>query len=372
MLAQQYDPVWSWLVLLLFWFIFALFFQEFQMWRYLAQIGGFLNYLGQLLNTASSNVLTALDKIKRREVQRAEVESTLRKMVDFAVIEPTSLDPAGIVPKYKHIINNYVSTYEREIGKIVDDGVSVKNMATAVEALRYMNFIYKVIDHYYKLARKYKAYYLVIQLTMLLPLLKELTDTVGEAVNAFIKGVPIGDSAGPQVAYNILSRCSGVKYYHDVKDTVVAECELQGRKLHVIKALGPGSTVGRLDEAVEYVFGQLKSTPKYIVTIDAALRLEGEKTGEVAEGVGVAIGGIGVEKFNIESYATKYGTPLYAFLIKMRQSEALTTMTKEIHDGVIHATKRVEEFVLTHINPGESVLIIGVGNTVGVGQPEAA
>ncbi|MFN3804533.1 MAG: DUF1512 domain-containing protein [Pyrobaculum sp.] len=363
----QFDPLW-YLVMLMFWIVLLMFFQEIQVWRYLMQVGNFLHYLGQLLNTTSGNVLAALEKMRRKEVNKAELESTLRKMVDFAVIEPTALDPNGVVPKYKHIINTYVSTYEEEIKKIVEDGVAVKNMSTAVEALRYMNLVYKVIDHYYRMAKKYKIYYLVIQLTMLLPLLKELTDTVNEAVTSFIKGLPIGDSAGPQVAYNILTQCGDVKYHHEVRDTVVAECLYQDRRLYVIKAHGPGSTVGRLDEAVEYVF-KLGVTPRYIVTIDAALRLEGEKTGEVAEGVGVAIGGIGVEKFNIESYATRYGVPLYAFLIKMRQSEALTTMTKEIYDAVQHTSRRVLDFVTTQIPPGGSALVIGVGNTVGVGQP---
>ncbi|WP_333639070.1 DUF1512 domain-containing protein [Pyrobaculum aerophilum] len=366
--ATGYDPMWF-IISMLIWFALIFMLQDLQMLRYLSQVSGFLSYLGQLLNAASANVLNALDKVKRKEVQRAELESTLKKMVDFAVIEPTALDPNGIVPKFKHILNTYVDTYEGEIRRLVEDGVLVKNLTTAVEALRYMNFIYKIVDHYYKTARKYKAFYLVIQLTMLLPLLKELTDTVNEAVNSFIKGVPIGDSAGPLVAYNVLSQCGGVVYHHDVKDTVVAECEYQGRKLYVIKAKGPGSTVGRLDEAVEYVFQRLDARPKYIVTIDAALRLEGERTGEIAEGIGVAMGGVGVEKFNIESYATKYGVPLYAFLIKMRQSEALTTMTSDIYNAVGQTTKRVLDFILNNVAPGESVLVIGVGNTVGVGQP---
>ena len=368
--ATGYDPMW-YLLSIFIWFALIFMLQDLQMWRYLSQVSGFLTYLGQLLNTASANVLSALEKTKRREVSRSELESTLKKMVDFAVIEPTALDPSGIVSKYKHILNTYVETYEHEIGRIVNDGITVKNMATAVEALRYMNFIYKVVDHYYRTARKYKAFYLVIQLTMLLPLLKELTDTVNEAVSSFIKGVPIGDSAGPLVAYNVLSQCGTLTYYSAVKDTVVAECDYQGRRLYVIKAEGPGSTVGRLDEAVEYVFNKLNAKPKYIVTVDAALRLEGEKTGEVAEGIGVAMGGVGVEKFNIESYATRYGVPLYAFLIKMRQSEALTTMTNDIYNAVQHTTKRVFDFITTNVQPGESVLLIGVGNTVGVGQPPA-
>jgi hypothetical protein len=369
MYAQTtYDPLWF-LLWVIIWFLLIFTLQDVQMWRYLSQVSGFLSYLGQLLNTASANVLNALEKFKRKEVQRSELESTLKRMVDFAVIEPTSLDPNGIVPKYKHILNAYVETYESEIRRLVEDGVVVKNLATAVEALRFMNLIYKVVDHYYKIARKYKAFYLVIQLTMLLPLLKELTDTVNEAVTSFIKGVPIGDSAGPLVAYNILSQCGSLVYYNDIKDTVVAECIYEGRRLYVIKARGPGSTVGRLDDAVEYVFQKLGAKPKYIVSIDAALRLEGEKTGEVAEGIGMAMGGVGVEKFNIESYATKYGVPLYAFLIKMRQSEALTTMTSEIYNAVNRTTKRVLEFISSNVAPGESVLVIGVGNTVGVGQP---
>ena len=366
-----YDPMWF-LLTLLIWFALIFMLQDLQMWRYLSQVSGFLSYLGQLLNAASANVLSALEKAKRRDVAKPELEATLKKMVDFAVIEPTALDPNGIVPKYKHILNTYVETYEHEIRGVVDDGITVKNLATAVEALRYMNLIYKVVDHYYKTAKKYKAFYLVIQLTMLLPLLKELTDTVNEAVNSFVKGVPIGDSAGPLVAYNVLSQCWAPTYHSAVKDTVVAECDYQGRRLYVIKAEGPGSTVGRLDEAVEYVFNKLNAKPKYIVTVDAALRLEGEKTGEVAEGIGVAMGGVGVEKFNIESYAAKYGVPLYAFLIKMRQAEALTTMTSDIYTAVQNTTKRVLEFINTNVQPGESVLLIGVGNTVGVAQPHAA
>ncbi|MEM1598356.1 MAG: DUF1512 domain-containing protein [Pyrobaculum sp.] len=372
--APSGTDAWLYYILsMLVWFALIFMLQDFQMRRYLTQVSGFLSYLGQLINTASSNVLAALEKAKRRDVQRSELETTLRRLMDFAVIEPTALDPNGIVPKFKHILNTYVDTYEGEVRRIVEDGVAVKNMATAVEALRYMNFIYKVVDHYYKTAKKYKAFYLVIQLTMLLPLLKELSDTVNEAVNSFIKGLPIGDSAGPLVAYNVLTQCNGVTYHNAVRDTAVAECDLQGRRLYVIKARGPGSTVGKLDEAVEYVFNTLKARPKYIVTVDAALRLEGEKTGEVAEGIGVAMGGVGVEKFNIESYATKYQVPLYAFLIKMRQSEALTTMTSDIYNAVQQTSKRVVDFILNNVQPGESVLLIGVGNTVGVGQPfEAA
>lgn len=54
-----------------------------------------------------------------------------------------------------------------------------------------------------------------------------MADTVKKSVNSFNKGIPVGDSAGPMVAYNIFSQRGGVVYYDDVKDTVVAECDYE-------------------------------------------------------------------------------------------------------------------------------------------------
>ena len=47
-----------------------------------------------------------------------------------------------------------------------------------------------------------------------------------------------------------------------------------------------------------------------IITIDAAAKLEGERTGTIAEGVGVALGGIGVDRTYIENVAVKRKIPL--------------------------------------------------------------
>ena len=108
--------------------------------------------------------------------------------------------------------------------------------------------------------------------------------------------------------------------------------------------------------------------PRLIITVDAALKLEGEKTGTITEGIGVAIGGIGIEKFNIESIATKYGIPVYAILIKMSVQEALTSITKDIIDASNKATERVCQVIDNLSREGDEVILVGVGNTIGVGQ----
>lgn len=102
--------------------------------------------------------------------------------------------------------------------------------------------------------------------------------------------------------------------------------------------------------------------------IDAALKLEGENTGEVAEGAGAAIGGIGVDKYKIEEIASKNGIPLYAVIIKESIIEAITCMTKEIVDSIPKAFNRIDYLLENRTKEGDTVIVVGVGNSLGVGQ----
>jgi len=53
-----------------------------------------------------------------------------------------------------------------------------------------------------------------------------------------------------------------------------------------------------------------------VVMIDAAVKFEGENSGEISEGYGAAIGGIGTERFKIEETATNNRIPVYAVIVK--------------------------------------------------------
>ncbi len=102
--------------------------------------------------------------------------------------------------------------------------------------------------------------------------------------------------------------------------------------------------------------------------IDAALTLEGEKTGEIAEGAGAAIGGIGVEKFQIEEVATHYKIPLYAILVKQSLLEAITVMRKEIAEASDKVSTVLTRLIEEKTKEGDDVLVAGIGNTLGVAQ----
>ncbi len=102
--------------------------------------------------------------------------------------------------------------------------------------------------------------------------------------------------------------------------------------------------------------------------IEAALKLEGEDTGSVAQGFGAAIGGIGTDRFKIESIATKYNIPIFAIVVRQSVKDAITLMKKEISDQTENIKNQVYEMITVNSNPNQTVLVIGVGNTLGIAQ----
>ena len=136
--------------------------------------------------------------------------------------------------------------------------------------------------------------------------------------------------------------------------------------LFLVKAAGPGSTVGRPDDALQKIVDNNKIDA--IVMIDAALKMEGEDSASVARGFGAAIGGIGTEKFQIEQIAIENKIPVFSIVVKQSVKEAITLMTKEIADQADNVRSQVYEMIIENTVEGQSVVVIGVGNTAGVPQ----
>jgi hypothetical protein len=143
---------------------------------------------------------------------------------------------------------------------------------------------------------------------------------------------------------------------------------IEGRTAFIIKAKGPGGNVGKPGEAVKAVIDENKGKISSVIMIDAGLKLEGEMVGEVAEGIGAAIGGPGVDQFKIEEAVVKYKIPLNAVVIKEDIGDAVSPMRKEIADSVDKVIERVKNVVLERTKEGDKLIIVGVGNTIGVGQ----
>jgi len=103
-----------------------------------------------------------------------------------------------------------------------------------------------------------------------------------------------------------------------------------------------------------------------IVMVDAGLKLEGETSGYVVEGVGATIGGVGVEKFKIEELATKYKIPVYAIIVRQSLKEVLSPMTNAINNSADEVIRRLERVIQERTKEENTILVVGVGNTIGI------
>jgi hypothetical protein len=152
------------------------------------------------------------------------------------------------------------------------------------------------------------------------------------------------------------------------KDCVVATVPIEGRTAYVIKAEGPGGNVGKPGDAIKAVIDENKGKISMIIMIDAASKLEGEEVGEVAEGVGAAIGGPGVDQFKIEESTLKYNIPTNAVVIKEDIGDVISPMRKEIFDAADKTIERIKQVILDRTKEGDKLIIAGIGNSVGIGQ----
>ena len=303
-------------------------------------------------------------------VNLSDLEARVKRLVETVTIPPESLDPFGFVRKLKHVLRSEELSLKEEVKREAPAASKgeVEVIADLVGVARGLNLIFKYVNHNYVLAKRFKSYWLLLQLDALLPFIAEEVRAYESAVEALLKQAPIGDSAGPLVLSMLAKELKAEPVPLGVPDTCVYRASYEGRELVLVKAEGPGSSVGRLDEAVRRVLAAWGSSLSLVVTIDAMLKLEGETSGEVVEGYGVAIGGTGVEKYGIEELLAEYDLTPYAILIKMSAEEALMPMSKELYEACVKAKEEAKKVVLANVKPGETALIVGVGNTLGVGN----
>ncbi len=237
-----------------------------------------------------------------------------------------------------------------------------------MEVARAVNFIYRVVRHYYLIGKKTANYVLALQLQMQLPQIIEIAEAYRSASFAFLNGQPIGDGVGVLVAAKFARESKLISSSEVVKDTSVSLAEFEGRKVYIVRATGPGGTVGKPGDAVLKVINDSNEKIDLIITVDAALKLEGEETGKVVEGVGVAIGGPGVDKFKIETIAKEKNIPLYAIVIYQSITEAITPLKESIVKSAETALTRVKQLIKEKAPERGVVILAGIGNTIGIGM----
>ena len=296
-----------------------------------------------------------------------KLKDSINNFFEFFVITPASLDPYGVVKKFDLVIQNEKERFHYFVNQIAPgmDEEKKANTEMGFAGGIEMYTIAKIIRHYVELIKQTKSYQIALIIQMQLPLIERIAKSVHEGTKALAKGEPVGDGLGPLVAAEFMDR----KAEEFEEDIMMGEAVIEGRRCFVIKAKGPGGRLGRPGKAVEKLVSRNKVAR--IISIDAAAKLEGEKTGSIAEGVGVAMGGPGVERSYIEDVAVKHNIPLDSVIVKMKPEEAIIPMRKEIRDAVPAAMERVRESV-RRTKKGDKIIIVGVGNTSGVGNGKKA
>jgi hypothetical protein len=308
---------------------------------------------------------------EQSEVGTKELDGFLDEFFQFAVIEPVSLDPAGIIPKLDHLLDVRESRWEDAVKMLVPGVITreAHNLENLIEAAMAVDSVYRVVRHFFIQGKKSSSLILVMQMAMQIKIIEQMAQAYVKAAKAFYYGQPIGDALGPQVAATFIRSISpaGVDAKEICKETIVQKVEYHKRSVYVVRAMGPGGTVGKPGEGIKLLIEQLGGKVDRIFMVDAAMKLEGDRSGSIVEGVGAAIGGIGTEKFKIEQSSTDNKIPVDAYLCKQNLVDAITTMKKSISMSVKTIVERIKVAIDKRTAEGATVILAGIGNTIGIG-----
>ncbi|WP_371504790.1 DUF1512 domain-containing protein [Nitrosopumilus adriaticus] len=343
-------------------FFFVFYGQRIQLYVTSGEIKKGIKKLDEFRNESRDELISYVNKnLKPADDPIPKID----RFIDYFTIMPVEMDPNGIVDKVQHIVRSredYTREHVRSLSPQMSD-IELSKAQTLLEIASSLQMIYKIINHMYLTAKKQNNYPLILPLQMILPFIMEQSEAMKEAISVFKKGQPVGDGIGPMIVGKMMleSKKETIAF-----QTTLVKSEFEGRKLFLVKAEGPGSTVGRPADGLEKIVSENKIDA--IIMIDAALKMEGEDSATVARGFGAAIGGIGTEKFQIEAIATSKNIPVFSIVVKQSVKEAITLMTKEIADTADSVREQVNEMIRENTTQGQSIVIIGVGNTGGVPQ----
>jgi hypothetical protein len=284
--------------------------------------------------------------------------------LEFFVISPVDLDPYGIMKKLEYLINLEKDRFNYFVGQVAPkfDSETKANLTMGLSGAMSLYQLAKVLRHFVELIKKTKSINLAMILQMQLPLVEKIAKALLKGTEALTNGWPIGDTIGAYIAADLTDDSKVVEVDDE---TIIARKKYRNRDLIIIKAKGPGGRTGNPGKVLDEVCKKEKVAK--IITIDAALKLEGEKTGSIAEGVGVAIGGVGVDKSYVEEVAIKKKLPLDTIIIKMGQEEAIMPMKKAIFDSLPKVMNALNETIDRTTEKGK-IIVVGVGNTSGIGN----
>lgn len=351
----------STIIFMLFWVVFLFFYPRLMVSQIMWKLEKTARELEDMSEKSKRFIIKEIIKDKK---STKELKESINRFYEFFVIGPVSLDPYGVVQKFDHVIRGEKERFTYFVKQLAPHLNSEEraNIEMGLAGGITVHEISKIVRHYVEIVRKTKNIQIAMLLQMQLPMIERIAKAMFKGTESLSKGEPIGDGLGPLVIADMAPKNSWKEIEEDI---IVSEAKSNGRNLILVKAKGPGGRIGYPGKAVARLVREKKIAR--IITIDAAAKLEGEKTGSLAEGVGVAMGGPGTERFFIEDVIVKKNIPVDSIVVKMSQEEAITPMRKTIKDSLPEVKKSIDRS-LEMTKPGDTVIIVGVGNTSGVGN----
>jgi hypothetical protein len=345
-----------------------------QAWRSQKEIESGLDKLKKWSDECKQISLKDFKKYADKKENDKDLMLKLENFLTFVAIEPVSIDPYGIIPKLDHVIDVRDERFKEEV-KIIAPNVTsgtpeAMNLENLLEATMAVDYVYRLVKHFLILGKKSKSYILLMQISMQMSLLLAMAKSYYRATKAFSEGSPIGDALGPMVAGSFVRNVTqrdDIEASEIAKDTILQEVDFEERTVYVVRAKGPGGTVGKPGTAIKKLVEEHGDSIERIIMIDAGLKLSGDKTGSVAIGVGAAIGGIGVEKYYIEDSTTKKAIPIDAIICRESLENAITTMQRPITQSVSDIVEKIKMGIRMRTQKGAKIIVAGIGNTIGIG-----
>ncbi|MCK5240639.1 MAG: DUF1512 family protein, partial [Candidatus Thorarchaeota archaeon] len=245
-----------------------------------------------------------------------------------------------------------------------------QSLENTLEVTQVLSMIFRIVRHFYILGKKTGSQIVIMQIQMQMPEIMRLAKAYFEALDAFSQGKPIGDGIGPLVVTKFAREygATAQNYVQEISREVgYYPIEVDGRTVFALRATGPGGTVGKPGFGVQKLVEEHNGGIARIITIDAALKLEGEDMARVSEGTGAAIGDPGPEKYAIENAATQNNISIEAIVIKQDEAAAVGVMQKRILDSVPEVIERIKAAIQKRTKPGDKIILAGIGNTIGIG-----
>jgi hypothetical protein len=317
--------------------------------------------LEDMVNDAQ-NILVDLCKDKGRPTH--DPTKSIKNFMEFFVIPPVDLDPYKIVKKFEKILDLGEERFKYMTDEIAPNANPEwrSNVIMTLKSIIAINSVAKLVRHNLELAKKTGNLQILIMLQMSLPLIMRIVKAQFEGTKAFSECRPIGDGLGPLVAGLMLKEYTQ-NDLREMDELVISKKQIDEHNVTIVRAKGPGGRIGKLGKVLTTVIKE--ENINRIITVDAATKLEGEKTGKVAEGIGIVIGGLGVDKWMIEEELLKRDIKFDAVIVKMSPEEAISDMKPEIADASKKALEVIERSILMS-KKGSNILVAGVGNSCGL------